>query len=397
MAGNPFAPHGPARTVFSLLRRVLPVVALAWSGPGSAAPEPHCPDTPFAEVRSHFVKAQAAHFSGELVLTEDSIASLTQNLACAAFRHATRNGLLALLHPGARLVIVPSGPHALNHLANRLANGPGATLEYDARFLFEHPYAAANFDKRDGRLRIGHDDVAALSDSGPVLLHELVHVEQWALLKRRQPSDHHGWIDGEITAPNELQLDEMLAYSHDMERAKAALADQLHDLTGEDLAFARLQQIFSARFSNGAPPSAPWSRLETLFDGVAKKTLHGLWHTEPALAVFASLPPDVQATYRLENGTLVVAHLTGLVGSQTFGLHLPLIESAGVNDAGNRELFRRQLERARAAAERHRHLWDATRAQLEACVAAREPQPLRRELERLVTSGGTPPGTARAR
>ncbi len=271
---------------------------------------------------------------------------LCEETATAARSHLEGHGVLATLS-GARVTIVPGEASRLNAYAAWARGAAGSAVVYDPGFFAAHPWAAASFDRGTNTLFLPH---AAIVDATPDehgVLHESVHLRTFADLLARRQSPYYGKLHGEPFAPADLELDEMNAYSHDLELA----GRELHagGVTTEAAAVARLAEILDRREAGEGPVSG-LTPLEERWDFLVKKLVHARWHTEPVPAALSELLRAAPKKIRFTAHSHLV---TAEISAAKFTGFFPLVDSPSAGDSENPGRTRRELERAARSAASH--------------------------------------------
>ncbi len=209
-------------------------------------------------------------------------------------------------------VVKPSADTALGRAAMQLETLSRGTIVYSPKFLQEHPYAAGSFSREKNIIFIEKDTLDNPDKLSTILRHELLHARVFAELTTRTIAPWYGYFNGEPFAPNTLWLDEALAYQQDL--------------------------IAAAQELTGAKDPV------TLVNGVAKKLLHGGWHSEPAAEALSALPANNElcatAKYEEEFG-VVIASLETKVEGKPAVAHLFLPASGGIADSRNCALLQK--------------------------------------------------------
>jgi len=205
---------------------------------------------------------------------------------CAPLEAAALQALTAAAMTGEKLWpcvvrITANGKHPIAVLAKKL-EAIQVRMLFDAGYLLDAPYAAANFNAQDKVLHVPVSLFAQLTLDDPALQHELVHVAIWAAAHKDE-STMVAYLHGDPYQPNDLALDEMRAYGEDLTRAASLFKAKCNK------ASAQSWPAIWERRKKDEPGLKDLSGCDLLFDRVAAKIVFGRNHTDPAIPALEAL------------------------------------------------------------------------------------------------------------
>ncbi len=120
-----------------------------------------------------------------------------------------------------------------------------------------------------------------------------------------------------------------------------------------------MNEILERRLA-GNPPLADLNPFEQVWDGAAKKIIHGMWHTEPVIdaltAIGAALQQGGKATF-IRSGDQVIGNFAAKVYQKAFTAHINLVQSPSAADPSNSESFKAQVAWSRNTATERLAFW----------------------------------------
>jgi peptide deformylase len=308
------------------------------------------------------------------------VVTLVALQACSSDRHNFSDVPSQSLNPDTStadkdVVVEPDSTSVLGRAAKQLQVYSRGIMMYSPKFFREHPYAAGSFQREQNTLIIDKETFDNPNKPSAVLEHELLHAKVFGELKTRTRAPWYGYFTGESFAPNALYLDEALAYQHDLIFAAKDLSDFLAHTSGP-LNLETLNEIrtqVETRFrGEPLPKGTKLSPIAAAVDQVAKKILHGEWHSAPAAEALAVLPRSEQicvaANFREEFG-VTVASADTTVENKPARVHLSLIESGGVADPRNCALSQKERNEAEKFAADSARLFRSRKQELTAILA----------------------------
>jgi hypothetical protein len=179
-----------------------------------------------------------------------------------------------------------SGSSPTNQAAAESAKKFHVKLVYNPETLFNKVWAVATFDPLQEVIDLPHSFILDPNPKDDVLQHELIHALGWEEVKMKRPSPYAGVLSGDPFQPAfELNLDEMRAYHHDLQKK----VEHLRSFVSSEprlLAMvrrSRLREIIQSKLDEKPVELGKMNELEKRINELGSTIMFGKWHTEPVI------------------------------------------------------------------------------------------------------------------
>ena len=296
-------------------------------------------------------KAQE-HWSGTVKLTQKEIDILLKSLAAEVSKHLLKTKINFREQSPHSITLSSNGNHELNVFSKKMHSKYQTKVSYNLRYLFDHPYAEASFNKKNQIILLPHSAIIDTTPKIQSVEHESVHAKVFYNLTAKKPMPYYGYFSGNLFKPNDLYLDEMYAYFFDLKAAAKNLHDYLKNPHRREVDLARLKLIISEREKEHPPQLPPLTKFEYLFDSIVKNVVFGKWHTDPASKALKSLIIDNTVLFSIEYKTVVAK----IRSNDLIGTFL-LIDSKSTDSKNNHQLLRNYVGEISKRVKEHQQYW----------------------------------------
>jgi len=304
-----------------------------------------------------FKSKEQKHWSGDVRMTESEINMLVKSLLRKTRKHLLKKKVhFRELLPHS-LLLASKGSHELNIFSKRMDSEYTTKVQYNLRYLFEHPYAEASFSRREKTIYLPHLAIVDATVKVRSIEHESIHAKVFHNLINKKPMPYYGHFSGKLFRPNDLYLDEMYAYFFDLKAAASELNKYLESPDLAQVDSARLKLIVSEREKDHPPQLPPLTTFETLFDSVVKNIILGRWHTDPAYNALKNLKLSNNVSFVIEDETVAAK-----VDSSDFTATIFLIDSKSTDFEKNGRILRNYLKAVGDRVKEHKQRWSEAQA-----------------------------------
>lgn len=200
------------------------------------------------------------------------------------------------------ILISPKMTSSLGYFSAELQDKYSASVSFDFRYFIEHPFSVGTYVRDIRRMILGASQLLFFSQEDPLVLHELIHVKSWHRALSGERHYFQGVFFGPSMKPDELWLDEILAYGNDIAWTLKKFKRWLSSGTA-DSENPRLKEVLADCLSDRGSSTA-MTPTETFWRTLCRKSVIRGWYIDPALSVVRNYRVDGNPTIEKYSGLL---------------------------------------------------------------------------------------------